>query len=147
MLLIVSAFGSMASYYLVDYVFKFSRRYIPKPKDTSSYGQRLSELTLNLVKASKEVDRVLSEISAVATSREDTIKKLELNLTSLEKKESDLKLKIDTLEKLPISVAEYFAKLLETGEKRSARRDYLLFGAGVAVSTFIAIILKLSGVG
>ena len=144
---IVSALASMFSYFLVDYVLKFSKRYILKPKQVFSYGLKLSELTSSLVNASKEVDRVLTEISAIATNREDTINKLELNLASLEKKETDLKRKIETLVKLPIPVAEHFAKLMESGEKRSARRDYLLFGAGVAVSTVIAIVLKISGVG
>jgi hypothetical protein len=144
---IVSGLGSMFAYFLVEYVLNFSQKYILKPKQVFPYGKKLAELTSNLVNASEEVDRVLTEISAVATNREDTIKKLELNLSSLEKKETDLKQKIKTLEKLPIPVAEHFTKLMESGEKRSARRDYLLFGAGVAVSTMIAIVLKISGVG
>ena len=42
-------------------------------------------------------------------------------------------------------MAEHFAKLTEVGEKRSAKRDYLLFGAGVIVSVLTAIGLRLLG--
>jgi U3 small nucleolar ribonucleoprotein component len=144
---LVGVVASMISYILVDYVWKFSSRFTKKSKPVSSYSEKLSQLTSNLIKSSKEVDRVLNELSNVATEREGSIKILENNLLSLEKKEIDLKQKIETLEKLPVPVAEHFAKLMESGEKRSARRDYLLFGAGVAVSTVIAIILKYSGIG
>jgi hypothetical protein len=46
------------------------------------------------------------------------------------------------LEKTPLAVAEHFAKLVAPGEKRSAMRDYLLFGAGVVVSTAIGIVIQ-----
>jgi ABC-type transporter Mla subunit MlaD len=143
----IAVLASMTSYILVDYVWKYFSRFIRKPQSITSYGDKLNQLTSSLVKASKEVDRVLTELSEVTTNRENTIKNLEANLGSLEKTEIDLKQRIEALEKLPIPVAEYFAKLVASGEKRSARRDYLLFGAGVAVSTVIAIILKVAGIG
>lgn len=146
---VVSMLASMTSYILVDYVWKFSfgKRFGRKKETAATYGEQLNELTSNLIKASKEVDRVLNELTEVASGRENAVRTLESQLSSLEEKEKDLKNRIDTLEKLRIPVAEYFAKLVESGEKRSAQRDYLLFGAGVVVSTIIAIILKLVGWG
>lgn len=146
---IVSLFASLISYIMVDYVWKytFAKRFKSKTITSTMYGKQLSQLTSSLTKASKEVDRVLTELSLVASNREDAVQKLEVNLASLEQKEIDLKNRIQTLEKLPIPVADHFAKLIEAGEKGSARRDYLLFGAGVAVSTLIAIVLKLAGWG
>ncbi len=64
-------------------------------------------------------------------------------MASLENREKELKEKIEVLEKIPIPVAEHFAKLLESGERRSVRRDYLLFGAGVLVTTVITIAIQL----
>jgi hypothetical protein len=60
----------------------------------------------------------------------------------LESREREMKERIETLQKTPIAVAEHFAKLLEPAERRSARRDFILFGAGVVVSTVIALIFE-----
>ncbi len=38
--------------------------------------------------------------------------------------------------------AEYFATLVNKGEKSSALRDYILFTAGVVVSAIVAVVLK-----
>ncbi len=63
-------------------------------------------------------------------------------MQTLETREKELKEKIEALESTPLPVAEHFAKLLESGEKRSAKRDYVLFGAGVVVTTGVAIIIQ-----
>ncbi len=113
-----------------------------KKEREKPYSERLSELTLNLTKASSDVDSVLSEMAQVARNRESAVQKLELDLKSLEIKEKELKEKVKTLENTPLPVAEHFIKLLEYGEKRSAKRDYVLFGAGVVVTTVIAILIQ-----
>jgi hypothetical protein len=125
----------------------FPKLFPAKQTPPESFSDRLSRLTTGLTKASMEVDRVLDELAQVARDRETAVKVLESNLTAMEQQEKELKKKIETLEKVPIAVADQFAKLLETGEKRSAKRDYLLFGAGVLVSTIIAVVLKLAGWG
>ena len=71
------------------------------------------------------------------------MQKLESELATMEGREKELKERIDALEKTPLPVAEHFAKLIESGEKRSARRDYALFGAGVLVTTVVAILIQL----
>lgn len=111
-----------------------------KPEET--YGERLAKLNANLNKASTEVDSVLEELAQVAKNRENTVKRLETDLRSLEQRENELKERIALLENVPIPVAEQFSKLLEIGDKRNARRDYVLFGAGVLVTTIIAVIIQ-----
>jgi len=106
------------------------------------YSERLAELTASLTKASREVDSVLSELAQVARSREGAVQKLEADLEALETREKELKQRIEALEKTPLPVAEHFAKLLQSGEKRRATRNYVLFGAGVMVTTLIAIIIQ-----
>lgn len=76
-----------------------------------------------------------------------SILSLEANLITLEGREKHLQQRIETLQCVPLPAAEHFAKLLESGEKKSAWRDYMLFGAGVLASTAIAIALKLAGLG
>lgn len=112
-------------------------------KAEKTYSERLSMLTASLMKASGEVDSFLAELALVARSRESAIQKLEGDLQSLQTREKELKEKLEALEKVPLPVAEHFAKLLESGEKRSTRRDYILFAAGVVVTTGITLIFQL----
>ena len=107
------------------------------------YSQRLAELSESLVKASSEVDNLLSELTKIAGDREENVRRLETELTQLEKREKQLQQRIQDLEKVPVPVAEHFAALIARGEKKSAWRDYILFGAGVLV----AVLLRLVGIG
>ncbi len=132
--------GGVASSKLIQKLFRHLlgiRREPEKP-----YSERLAQLTASLTKASREVDSVLSELAQVARSREGAVQKLETDLAALETREKELKEKIEALESTPIPVAEHFAKLLESGQQRSATRDYVLFGAGVIVTTAIAVIIQ-----
>jgi hypothetical protein len=136
---IVGVIASMLAYILVDYVFKFWK----KPKELKTYNEKLRKLTSNLINASKEVDTILSELTIVAEEREKKVRNVDSELSLLQLKEAELKNKIETLEKLPIPVAEHFAALLEGGEKRSRKRDYIIFGAGVVVTTIMSILINL----
>jgi hypothetical protein len=120
---------------------------ISYPAQQQSYSGRLSALTDSLTKASREVDTVLGELAQVARNREAAVRQLEDGLKSMEEREKQLQERIELLKDVPLPVAEHFAKLTEPGEKRSAWRDYILFGTGVAVSTGIAILLKVVGLG
>lgn len=139
-----NAFQRYAERY--KYFRKFFNKHLGR-KPEASYSERLATLTTSLMTASEEVDSVLQELSRVAQERERTVKKMEADLQSLQTREKELQGRIEHLQNVPLPVAEYFAQLTSTGEKRSARRDYVLFGAGVVVSTVIAIILKLVGLG
>lgn len=126
---------------------KLIRRALKLPVPEKSYGERLSELTESLTKASRQVDQVLSELATVAKEREKNVRELEANMELLEKRENDMKSRIEHLEKIPLPAVERFAEIINLGEKRSAMRDYMLFGAGVVVSTVIAIGLRAFGLG
>ena len=125
-----------------DLVRKVLYRILKKELPKKTYSERLAELTGSLTKASREVDNVLREMAQVARERENSVKNLETGLLDLEKRERELKEKITLLQAVPIPVAEHFAKLVEPGERRSARRDYLLFFFGVVVTTIIAVALQ-----
>jgi chromosome segregation ATPase len=114
---------------------------------TKTYSERLTELTESLTESTHQVDTVLAELAQVAKERESTVLALEKNLLGLELREKDLQQRIEHLQQVPLPAVEHFAQLLEVGEKRSAGRDYLLFGLGVIVSTIIAIGLSLLGLG
>jgi hypothetical protein len=114
-------------------------------KENISYSERLNALISNLGKATDEVDGILAEMAQVAKDRSENVQLLEKELRLLETKEQELKEKINLLQNTPLPVVEHFAKLLEPGERRSVRRDFMLFGAGVILSTLIALILQMFG--
>lgn len=110
-----------------------------------SYEERMAKLTDSLIEASVEVDHILEEMMEVGHQRKAAITRLEQQLETLSKREKDIQQRVETLEKVPLPAVEYFAGMVERSEKRSAWRDYALFGLGVLVSTVITIILKLFG--
>ena len=133
---LIAAVASVLASYLYGRVFH-RKKAAPK-----SYSQRLAELTDSLTKASADVDAVLKELSEVARQRETAVRQLESDLASMEGREQELKARIEMLQSTPIPVAQHFARLLEGREGRSARRDYALFGAGVLITTVIAIAIQ-----
>lgn len=125
---------------------RFLRKQLGREKE-ESYSDKLSRLTNSLQKASGEVDDLLKELASVATTRASAVADLEAQLRQLSNREQELKKRVEDLQATPIPVAEHFAALISKGERRSAMRDYALFGMGVVVSTVIAIILRIAGLG
>lgn len=111
--------------------------------ESVSYSERLATLIASLSKATREVDGILSELSDVAKDRAASVQALQTNLVALQGQERELRQQVELLQSIPVPVAEHFAKLVASGERRSARRDYMLFGAGVLVTTAITILLQL----
>jgi predicted nuclease with TOPRIM domain len=112
-------------------------------RNTVSYQEKMKKLSAELARSSEEVDKTLEEMEMVSRVREEALKSLEAKLSELAEREKDMQTRIDSLKAVPLPAAEYFLEMTEKSEKRSAARDYILFGAGVVVSTVIAIVLKL----
>ena len=125
----------------------FLARLAGVPQKPQSYAERISELTSDLGKATAALDGILLEMSQVTKERERSIASLEMQVRQLEEREKELNTTIENLKNVPLPVAEHFAALANKGEKRTARRDYLLFAAGVIVSAIVSIILKVFGIG
>ena len=131
--------GGLASTEIIQ---KLLRAALGRQAPEKPYSERLAELTESLSRASRGVDAVLGELARVAKDRASAVQQLETDLATMEGREKELKERIDALEKTPLAVAEHFARLVAPGERRSAMRDYLLFGAGVVVSTVIAVVIQ-----
>jgi hypothetical protein len=93
----------------------------------------------------KKSTKHLEKIASVSKERVDTVSRLERQLEELSIREKQTKERIDALQKVPLEAIQHLEKVLEKGDRRSAWRDYMLFGLGVVVSTLIAIILKFIG--
>lgn len=112
-----------------------------------TYSERLEDVTRRLMKSSSEVDTLLGEMARITKAREQELHRMECQLSQSQEEERSLEERIDALRDTPLPVAEHFARMIERGEKRTAGRDYILFGAGVLVSTVVAIALRLAGLG
>jgi len=119
---------------------------IKKPRQ-ETYSERLADVTRRLMKSSSEVDSLLSEMETITKAREQELHRIECQVSQSQEEERSLEERIDALRDTPLPVAEHFARMIERGEKRTAGRDYILFGAGVVVTTVIAIVLRLIGLG
>ncbi len=124
-------------------IFRQLRSYLSRKASTETFSDRLSGLISNLASASGQVDSILRELSMVAKEKEGLVTKLEGSLRGLENREQELRKRIEILQGVPLPVAEQFARLVAPSEKRSARRDYTLFGAGVVSTIIISIIIQL----
>jgi cell division protein FtsB len=113
-----------------------------KEADPSPTKGLLAELRT----ASAEMDRIVDEIGRYTEERQSTVLKLEGDLQALSQREQELKKRIEGLQQVPLPAAEYFAKLVERTEKKSATRDYVLFLLGVVASAVVVVILKAFGV-
>ena len=111
-----------------------------------SYSDKLKNLTNELEKNAEKLDSTLHEFSSIVKERERKIKQLETELLKLEASEKEYKERISALENVPIAAIDHLLKQLEPSERKSARRDYLLFIAGLLLGAIVSIILSLSGI-
>lgn len=108
-----------------------------------SYLERTTKTLDSLKKASEEMEIATFEFNSIMKEKQATVDFLEGKLSVLSLKETELRDKINTLQNVPIEAMKHFEEMLNKGNKRSAYRDYLLFGAGVVVSVIVGIILNL----
>jgi len=106
------------------------------------FKDRLSSSITTLKNATEEIDNVIEEIAKISEEKHQTISKLEHQLVFLEEKENHLEDKINTMEKVPVESMKYFEEVLNKGDKRSAKRDYLIFISGIIVTTIIGALLN-----
>jgi len=123
----------------------------PAIASTVTPTNRLQKLVDDLSKSSSEADKIIREITDDLKKREVALSELQSRNTELVTQEAELRRRIDLLKEMPIEVAEYFQKIneqnLKTIDKRSSRRDFQFFVLGIVVSTIIAIILRIVGLG
>jgi DNA repair exonuclease SbcCD ATPase subunit len=141
--LILGALSSLIAAIIYTLFRNVTKSLFPTKEDVRiSYADKMAELTGSLNDASRNVDRILEEMSQVSNQRQEAIAELETQLQSLTEREKQLKERVNNLEKVPLPAIEYFVAEIQKGEKRSAWRDYILFGSGVVVSTVATILLK-----
>ena len=140
---IISILAAALGSSIVGFILALARKLGQQSEKTQkTHGERIAELTESLMKASTEVDKIMEEFAQMAQEREETVSKLEKDLAEKQKRRRDLQQTLDRLEKADPKLAKDFAELVRPMQKRSAYRDYILFGAGVVLTTLIAILIQ-----
>jgi DNA-binding TFAR19-related protein (PDSD5 family) len=107
-------------------------------RGTGSYQDQVSALTEALHRSGEETARLLQEMEEVARERLQAVTLVEEQLRDLETREQEASARLQRLQALEPEVAQDFAaavsQLVDSGERISRRRDYILFLAGVLVS-------------
>ena len=105
-----------------------------------AYKERIASLVGGLEKTSAELDSIYREIAEVLGQREVAITSLQERIEALAEQEAQLQTKVETLERVPLPAADYFADIVQRGEKRSAWRDYWIFVLGVGITAVVSFV-------
>lgn len=112
-----------------------------------SYAERMHELTGSLSRTSDEFDSLLAEMRVAADQRATAVSEMEASLAELTAREEALRSRIVTLNAVQPEAAREFVELLRqqqvVSERRSAKRDYLLFVLGIAVGLVAQVVFTL----
>lgn len=127
-----------------------------------SLEQRAAALAETLTLASQDLGELLQEMQHITDCRLAAVSEQERKLQELSEREQSLQTRLASLEATRPEVVEEFFRLTQeqqaqaearaemqqrASESRSARRDYLLFLAGVVTSVLVAIALSAFGIG
>ena len=107
----------------------------------------LSRMVNGLNKTSNELDKILAQIVEVAQDRAEAATNLQAQMKKLEEAEEEYLVRIEILKNEPLRVMGDLLNELQPNQIRTPRRDFMLFLAGVVVSTLVSILLGLLKVG
>jgi predicted transcriptional regulator len=123
-----------------------SRRSKETGSKTTTTGD-LTRLVKDLNKTSNELDNFLAEVVQVAKGRAEATAKLQAEINRLEQAEEEYLVRIETLKNEPLRVINDLLNELHPNQIRTPRRDFMLFVAGVVVSTIVSVVLGLLRLG
>jgi septal ring factor EnvC (AmiA/AmiB activator) len=139
-----SLLGGATTYVIARLGKKARGRELAEKGQSATYRERMDKLLRDLTRASAEMDQTLVEMSMVSKERETALSELETKLQDLSGREQELQKRVDTLKQVPVPAVQYLLEATSKAERRSATRDYVLFGLGVVVSTVVTIVLKVA---
>jgi hypothetical protein len=122
-----------------------------KAAEKTIYQERMTRLTNALRQSSSDFDVLLLDMQEVARSREAAVSVLEAKLSELSDREESMRQRIAQLDAVQPEAAREFVRLMDQeqakGERRSAKRDYILFATGVIVTVVLTLLFHALGIG
>lgn len=114
------------------------------PVDTP--GRRIQQSIARLSDASREVDRLIQDVTRDINSHQVSLENLETRNKTLLQEERSLMERVQKLKEATPEVVEYFQQLsmeaAQQMERRRGRRDITMFILGISSTTAIAIALR-----
>lgn len=107
--------------------------------------EKFESLSQNLRSATLEIEGIISDLAENVKKKDGELMEVEAMLEVAKSKHAEIEGKIAVLKEIPLPVAEYFTELVNAIEKRSAARDYILFGSGLVAGAVINLVLKRFG--
>jgi hypothetical protein len=109
-------------------------------------GEYFRDLSLELQEKLAEVGEISQNLQWASEDWQQRYSVFESKLALLSEKEKELQAKVESLGQIPLPAMDYFKAQLDQGERSAARRDYLLFGAGILATVALSLVLKLLGI-
>jgi hypothetical protein len=119
---------------------------LPELDEVLLRGEYFRDLSLELQKKLDEVGEISQNLKRASEDWQQRYLVFESRVAHLSEKEKELREQVDSLGQIPLPAMEYFEGLLNKGERSAARRDYLLFGAGILATVALSLVLNLLGI-
>jgi len=119
---------------------------LPELDEVLMRGEHFRDLSFQLRKKLDEVGEISQNLQWASEDWQQRYSVFESRVAHLSEKEKELRKQVDSLGQIPLPAMEYFRDLLDRGERSAARRDYLLFGAGILATVALSLVLKLLGI-
>lgn len=118
----------------------------PAPK--GDFERRIAEITEQLNRSGSEAQALLDELRGVIEARQQQMMDAQGRLLALQLEESEVEERVSMLKAVQPEAATAITALLgeslEERDKRSSRRDWLIFGMGVAASAVISVVVAVA---
>lgn len=116
----------------------------PEPQ-SPTFDQRVSRIASRLRQSGSDAQALLDEMEVVIRDRAIRIEEARARIQKLELDEAQIRDQLEALEALkPEAVAAIrgeFDESLDERERRSSKRDFILFASGFLLSTAVSVIL------
>lgn len=113
------------------------------PRQRGDLQDRIAEITDHLKRSGSDAHALLIELEQVIEARRQQLLDAQGRLHMLQFEESEVKERVELLRAVKpeaaVAINNLLDESLEARDKRSARRDWLIFGMGVLLSTAISL--------
>jgi hypothetical protein len=107
-----------------------------------TFSGKMERLNVELVKASHEIDSIISEMKISVDSRKKYIEELEYRLKELSLDENRVKEHFGGTKKINEKLIELLDEMFSINEKQSLRSKFIYLFIGLLASTGISFVLK-----
>lgn len=114
-----------------------------KPRQRGDFEGRIAEITDRLKQSGSDAQALLIELEQLMEARRQQLLDAQGRLHTLQLEESEVGERVQLLQAVQpeaaVAINNLLDESLETRDKRSARRDWLIFGMGVLLSAAISL--------